>query len=159
MGNFQVLDMVLSHQALPRKVQLVATILDTLVAPCAQHFKPQLAQLAQLPTMPPLQHIVQRAQQLLDHAFLSDLSAAIASSLVTTPTEGSSPPGDVSTSGGGSLSAMGGEIESESRQVRAACKGITDAYCTMLTVQAAVSITHQHHSDYHLELIHWRSTC
>jgi hypothetical protein len=77
-----VLDVLLSHQALPRKVQLVLAVLDTLVAPSAQHFKTQLAQLAQLPNMQPLQVLVQRAQQLLDHAFLSDLSAAIASSLV-----------------------------------------------------------------------------
>ena len=92
--------MVLSHQALPRKAQLVAIVLDALVAPAAQHFKPQLAQLAALPTIKPLAHVVQRAQQLLDHAFLSDLSAAIASSLVTAPEGGSaSDAGGVSAAG------------------------------------------------------------
>lgn len=107
--------MVLSHQALPRKAQLVATILETLVAPCAQHFKPQLAQLAQLPTVPPLQHLVQRAQQLLDHAFLSDLSAAIASSLVTPP---ESPKAEVNASGGGKEreSLQESELDKDNKQ-------------------------------------------
>jgi hypothetical protein len=107
--------MVLSHQALPRKAQLVSTILDTLVAPCAQHFKPQLAQLAQLPTVPPLQHLVQRAQQLLDHAFLSDLSAAIAISLVTPP-EGVCSEVELSMSGIGMSRSGSGSKDREGMQ-------------------------------------------
>lgn len=80
--------MLLSHQALPRKAELVLGVLDTLVASAASHFKLQLAQLAALPTVAPLDRVVQRAQQLLDHALLSELSVAIASALIPplTPT-------------------------------------------------------------------------
>eukprot|EP00892_Ulva_mutabilis_P004884 jgi/Ulvmu1/2768/UM014_0226.1 len=77
-----VLNVILSHQALPRKAHLVLAVLDTLVAPVASHVKLQLAQLAALPTAAPLGKVVQRAQQLLDHALLSELSVAIASALM-----------------------------------------------------------------------------
>lgn len=78
----QVLNVILSHQALPRKAQLVLGVLDALVAPAASHFKLQLAQLAALPPVAPLDKVVQRAQQLLDHALLSELSVAIACALI-----------------------------------------------------------------------------
>lgn len=124
----QVLNVILSHQALPRKAELVLGVLDTLVASAAPQFKLQLAQLSALPTVSPLDRVVQRAQQLLDHALLSELSVAIASALIPplTPTnsvEASEDPSShrrLGSSAVDGVSTAVGDLELESLEQAAA---------------------------------------
>ena len=78
----RVLDALLSHQALQAKVKLAVGILDGIVANEPQHFRKVLSKLAALPATKQLSAVVQRAQQLLETALLTQLSSEIADALV-----------------------------------------------------------------------------
>jgi hypothetical protein len=89
-GNLQlVLDVLLSHQALPSKALLVLGVLNSVVARQPQLFRQELSQLAALPAFKPLALVVQRAQQLLETSLLTQLSAEISAALVPQPSSGS----------------------------------------------------------------------
>jgi pyruvate/2-oxoglutarate dehydrogenase complex dihydrolipoamide acyltransferase (E2) component len=104
-----VLDVLLSHQALPEKAQLVRGVLDAIVAAQPQPFRHALRRLATLPARAPLTRVVQRAQQMLETSLLTQLSAEIAAALVPPSENGTE--GEESQASSASLAgATGGRL-------------------------------------------------
>jgi acetyl-CoA carboxylase/biotin carboxylase 1 len=82
-SNLQlVLDVLVSHRALPAKVNFLVGVLNAAVAREPQSFEAELTALTELPAAPPLGRLACRAQQLLEASLLTQLCAEISAALV-----------------------------------------------------------------------------
>ena len=122
----RVLDVLLSHRALPAKAQLVQGLLGAVVAPCPQAFRQELAQLAALPATGAMAAVVQRAQHLLEASLLKQLSAEISSALVPHGRESGGTGGD-GTSASLSVGGVESGVVSRSTSIASAASGGTRA--------------------------------
>jgi acetyl-CoA carboxylase / biotin carboxylase 1 len=84
-SNLQlVLDALVSHRALPAKVNFLLGLLNAEVAREPQSFEQELMAVAELPATPPLGRLACRAQQLLEASLLTELCREISAALVPT---------------------------------------------------------------------------
>ncbi|CAL8465869.1 g5405 [Coccomyxa elongata] len=74
-----VVDIVVSHQGVATKTELVSQLMSMLVLPAPEHYRPLLRRLAALGNG--CAEVVYRAQQLLEHSLLSELRAIVARAL------------------------------------------------------------------------------
>ncbi len=72
-----VLELVVSHQGRPLKLDLLRRLLATLVLPAPERYRDYLRRLAALPAKGTAD-VALRAQQLLEHSLLADLRAVVA---------------------------------------------------------------------------------
>ncbi|CAK0731625.1 hypothetical protein CVIRNUC_000020 [Coccomyxa viridis] len=75
----QVVDIVVSHQGVEIKTQLIGQLMSALVLPAPEHYRPLLRRLAALSNGSA--EVAYRAQQLLEHSLLSELRAIVARAL------------------------------------------------------------------------------
>ncbi|EIE18073.1 hypothetical protein COCSUDRAFT_26470 [Coccomyxa subellipsoidea C-169] len=75
----QVVDIVVSHQGVATKTQMVSQLMSSLVLPAPEHYRPLLRRLAALGNG--CAEVAYRAQQLLEHSLLSELRAIVARAL------------------------------------------------------------------------------
>lgn len=116
----QVVDIVVSHHALPRKARFVAALLDTFVAANPQAFASQLSRLAQLPARPPLVAVARQAQQLQEQALTLEMCAVIGAALAAPTLEPGEPGSAREPLGGQKLSRWDSRRASDGGAARSA---------------------------------------